>query len=172
MVYNAEDIIGLDTDKNIGKINVRFESFEDGNPEITLDSVYEKLQADGTYVPVDGIKEAGYYRVTLSVPQSYADRYQLVAGISTFIIRVIDASIYDSSDVPDNSVDTDGEVQRVTYYLTDGAFGIENTSDIEAAHKQVRDYGAMIAIFCAVLALLSISAAVVLKIKLSAKNRK
>lgn len=172
LVYNAEDIIGLDTDKNIGKINVRFESFEDGNPEILLDSVYEKLQADGTYVPVDGIKEAGYYRVTLSVPQSYADRYQLGAGISTFIIRVIDASIYDSSDVPDNSVDTDGEVQSVTYYLTDGAFGIENTSDIEAAHKQVRDYDAMIAIFCAVLALLSISAAVVLKIKLSAKNRK
>lgn len=98
LIYDMSTINGLDTNNVVGKdVIVKFRE-ADGN-EVQLNVSYQySATIDGEYVDCEAMTVAGFYKVILSLPEEYAGTYELKAGISTFIVKVVDASIYDPQD--------------------------------------------------------------------------
>lgn len=92
MVYDFTTISGLDT-SNVKGVVVGFRQFT--GEYVDFDVTYEySATADGEYAPCDGMTLAGYYRVTLFVPEEMADSYEIKAGLESFIVKVIDSDMF------------------------------------------------------------------------------
>lgn len=175
LVYNKGEFTGLDT-KNIAtrnleigftrangnyeKLNVKFERrvYITGN-DGSLRETYE-LQEDMTVAP------AGFYRVTISLPEfdavggSLWSMYELDSKIATFMIKVINASVFDKEEEEKPPVDdtnkTDSDVvnngSQIGIYENGSTTNPDSTDmPIDSTKNKTRDYVAMISIFCAVL---------------------
>ncbi|MDE5654303.1 MAG: hypothetical protein K2I46_01680, partial [Clostridia bacterium] len=181
LVYNKGEFTGLDT-KNIAtrnleigftrangnyeKLDVKFERrvYESGN-DGSIREIY-KLQEDMTQAP------AGFYRVTISLPQFDANggslwsMYELDSKIATFMIKVIDASVFDKveeeePETPDDDkTQTDSEVvnngSQTGIYEDNNSTNTDSTDVvIGSTNNKTKDYIAIVSIFCAVVIMIA-----------------
>ena len=113
------------------------------------------------------VAPAGFYRVTISLPttssdnKSLHDMYELDSTITTFMIKVIDASKFaedeESPTLVDNGDKTEQNAPEVSNNAKPsdyegGKTNTDNTNtEIEPAVKNTRDYLTIVSIFCAVI---------------------
>lgn len=133
LIYDMSTINGLDTNNVVGKdVVVKFRE-ADGN-EVKLNVAYQySATIDGEYVDCEAMTIAGYYKVILSLPEEYAGTYELKEGISTFIVKVVDASIYgpQEPETPEEGNEETPTTEAGTY---------ENNTDTNSTVAMIREH--------------------------------
>lgn len=145
MIYDFTTITGLDTNNAKGVVV----GFKQANGEYKQLGVKYQYSAtkDGEYADCEGMTLAGYYKVILTLSEEDQALYEIKSGIDTFIVKVIDASIFN----PEVEAGEDASLEYVENYAKEDT-GKDNAAIVkDYSYINSPDYIIVLAVFCACL---------------------
>lgn len=145
MVYDFTTITGLDTNNAKGVVV----GFKKANGEYTQFEVKYGYSAvkDGEFVDCEGMTLAGYYKVTLALPEGMQEYYEIKSGLESFIVKVIDSSIFEA-EVESGEDET---LEYVENYAKDDTDKDNAVIVKDYSYINSPDYVIVLSIFCACL---------------------